>query len=98
MTFENAKAQWESNDGWQFADRKAERKFFYQEGMRRAKEVVTRLEDNLNAEKFRTCERCVEKTAKRCAEIAAKYRGESLDKVHNSSEGISIAIEKEFGL
>lgn len=31
---------------------------------------VERLSDELNTQKFRTCERCVEKTAARCAEIA----------------------------
>ena len=33
-------------------------------------EEIKRLEDELNAAKFINCERCVEKTAKRCAEIA----------------------------
>jgi len=34
MTFEDAVNRWQSNDEWEFADREAERRFFYQEGMR----------------------------------------------------------------
>ena len=30
--FENTKYNWESYDGWQFADRNAERKFFFKAG------------------------------------------------------------------
>ena len=34
----------------------------------------------------------------RCAEIAYNYRGEALVGAHRSSEGIAVAIRKEYGL
>jgi len=54
---------------------------------------VERLSDELNTEKFRTCERCVEKTAARCVEIVnekATYN----DQCDRTIE----AIRKEFEL
>ena len=38
------------------------------------------------------------RAANRCAEIAYNYRGEALVGAHKSSEGIAVAIRKEYGL
>ena len=44
MTFENAIEDWESHDDWRYADRDAERKFFYLAGQASAEQRVKELE------------------------------------------------------
>ena len=43
MTFENAIEDWESHDDWRYADRDAERKFFYLAGQASAEQRVKEL-------------------------------------------------------
>ena len=40
MTFENAIEDWESHDDWRYADRDAERKFFYLAGQASAEKSI----------------------------------------------------------
>lgn len=66
---------------------------------------VERLDDELNAAKFVNCERCVEKTARRCAEIAenekvgANENDASSDRaIDQTCNDIAAKIRREFSL
>ena len=68
---------------------------------------IERLEEELNAAKFVNCERCVEKTANRCAEIAETHLDNLLPDKDVSAAikrhgfirvGIAADIRKEFNL
>jgi len=71
------------------------------------KKEIEGLEEELNAAKFVNCERCIEKTASRCAEIAETHLDNLLPdrdvaatiKRHGFIRvGISADIRKEFNL
>jgi len=90
--FDEVKERWESHEGWQFADRDAERKYFFEAGAASRDAEIAELKLQLSG---KTMYDAVAVTAQRCAEIIEN--ASNCDE-HITYEQLADAIRKEFNL